>query len=280
MKDHNPATDVPRGTDYADSVIEATVPAKKPADDLPSDSFFDGTGHKPAYPTGVSETALDWRVEGIHVLGGLHGNEQTIERLDTALDMFDPDIVAVEACHQAVYLHHPDRYEPERPLEDEVEAAACAAHQTDSLSVAGIDVVDWRWRQGERERFAEIDAEIFTELGVIDAPEELTLKSYYEVDLSQIHEWRERTEDRIPDLFRKVLATREDAMAGALHELYQDDSVTTVVAVVGVQHLTGILDRLQAPYLIPDARFERPPVYSYADSELDGIPFAERPSRW
>lgn len=258
-----------RHADYTDDMaIETTTPAKKPATDLPTDEFFDNTGHKPAYPTGDSDNDLAWRVEGIHVLGILHQHERTIERLTTALRRYNPDIVAVEASPEAIFQHHPDQRTPEWPPEHEVETAAYAARHNDSLSITGIDHNHWTWPRQGKEQFAQADTDIFTELGLIDTPDELTRETYYKLDLPTIHEWRDKTQARIPDLFREVLTMRDDAMAGRLHELYHQDTVETIVAVVGVQHLTGVLDRLQAPYLIPDTRFERPPVYTYNPSEL------------
>ena len=68
-------------------------------------------------------------------------------------------------------------------------------------------------------------------------------------------------------MFKQVIQIRDDVMAGRIYELYHRDGVGTVVAVVGVQHLTGILDRLHAPNRIPDTRFECPEVYTYEPSE-------------
>ncbi|PGF17216.1 hypothetical protein CP556_14620 [Natrinema sp. CBA1119] len=241
---------------------------KKPAADLPSDDFFEATSHKPLYPTGVPEYSLGGRIEGIHVLGILHGHPKTIERLTTAIIQFNPDIVAVEASREAIFQHHPDQYELDWPPEHELEAAGYAARHNDSLSIAGIDLPHWEWPLDGKERFAKVDADVLSELGVIDTPSDLTSDSYHLLDLPTIRKWRERTQLRIPDLFNQVITIRDDAMAGHLHELYQMDTVDTVVAVVGMQHLTGVLDRLQIPYLIPDTRFERPPIYTYNPSEL------------
>lgn len=91
------------------------------------------------------------------------------------------------------------------------------------------------------------------------------------MDRALIHEWRELTKQRIPELFDEVLAIRDDVMAGHLYELYHIDTVETVVAMVGVHHLTGVLDRLQDPFQIPDTRFERPEVYAYEPGELDAL---------
>jgi pheromone shutdown protein TraB len=264
----------PRHTDYSQepdplaSSIETTIPAKKPAADLPADDFFTRTSYRPIFPTGSASDALAGRVEGVHVFGGLHRELRTINRLFDAIRRYRPDIIAVEACHEAIHQHQPERLDLEWPLEHEVEAASFAVQHTAGLSIAGIDVPAWK-RPGEsgNEKFVQADAEIFTEFDLIESPEELTRDAYYQLDRDLIREWREKTQARIPDLFSSVIQTRDDVMAGRLYELYHRDDVDTVVAVVGVKHLTGILDRLQAPNRIPDTRFECPKVYTYEPDE-------------
>lgn len=268
MSNQSSRTDYSHGTDPRDAAIETTVPAKKPAADLPTDEFFTRTSYRPINATGAASDALAGRVEGVHVFGGLHRDSRTVNRLFDAIRRYTPDIIAVEACHRAIHQHQPERLDFEWPPEHEVEAAAFAAQHTDGLSIAGIDLPPEK-RPGEsgNEKFIEADAEIFTEFGLIESPEELTRDTYYQLDRSFIREWREQTKARIPDLFNSVIQTRDDVMAGRLYELYHRDGVDTVVAVVGIEHLTGILDRLQAPHRIPDTRFECPEIYTYAPDE-------------
>lgn len=270
MYDSQQPTDRPRHSDHTETVIETTIPAKKPAPDLPTDEFFEKTSYRPIHPTGDETYDLAGRVEGVHVLGILHGHQPTIDRLMSALRQYDPDIVAVEACPQAILQHHPSRRTPEWPPEHEVEAAAYAARHTDTLSITGIDTVSQVMTTSEKKQVGQADAEIFADLGLLETPDDLTRDTYYELNFELIREWRDRTQARLPDLFERVLATRDDAMAGRLYELYHQDEVETVVAAVGIQHLTGILDRLQAPSLIPDSQFEQPRVYTYNPAELNG----------
>lgn len=250
-------------------IIEPTIPVKKPAADLATDEFFEGTSYRPIHPTGALDDALAGRVEGIHVIGGLHGDGTTIDRLVDAIVRYRPDIVAVEACWKAISQRHPDWHEPQWPPENEVEAACFAARYTDGLSIAGIDLP---YREGANQSgddaFVKADVDIFTEFGLIDSPDDLSRETYYELDRGLVREWRDKTRDRIPELFERVFKGRDDAMAGRLYELYHRDGVESVVAVVGVQHLTGILDRLQAPNHIPDTRFECPTVYTYELGEI------------
>jgi len=268
MTDYPRRSDYSQGTGQADQVIEPTIPVKKPAADLPTDDFFERTAYKPVYATGVPGDMLAGRVEGIHVFGGLHCDSRTVDRLFDAVRRYDPDIIAVEACHEAVYQHQPEILDLQWPPDHEVQAASFAVQHTDGLSIAGIDLpTRERAQESGNEEFVQADAEIFTELGLIGTPDELTIDTYYELDRGLIREWREKTRNRIPELFEKVIQTRDDVMAGRLYELYHRDSVETVVAVVGVEHLTGILDRLQAPHQIPDTRFECPEVYTYEPSE-------------
>lgn len=266
-------TDHPRHTDYSrgDSVnqaIETTIPVKKPAADLPTDDFFKNTSYKPIHATGSPSDMLAGRVEGIHVFGGLHGESTTIDRLFDAIRRYTPDIIAVEACDKAIYQHQPEILDLEWPPDHEVQAASFAVEHTDGLSIAGIDLPAYkRAQESGNEKFVQADAEIFTEFGLIETPADLTIDTYYELNRGFVREWRKKTRNRIPELFENVIQTRDDVMAGRLYELYHRDSVETVVAVVGVAHLTGILDRLQAPHRIPDTRFECPEVYTYDPSE-------------
>lgn len=267
-------TDRPRHTDYssgagsAGEIVETTIPVKKPAADLPTDDFFERTGYNQIHSTGPTSDTLAGRVDGIHVFGGLHGDSKTIDRLFDAVRRYNPDIIAVEACHQAIHQHQPESLDLQWPPDHELEAASFAVQHTDGLSIAGIDLpLRKRAQESGNKKFVEADAEIFTELGLLASPDELTRDTYYDLDCGLVRAWRNKTRDRIPDLFEKVIQIRDDVMAGRLYELYHRDGVNTVVAVVGVEHLTGILDRLQAPRRIPDTRFECPEVYTYEPTE-------------
>jgi len=268
MTDYPRHTEYSQGTDPGNQPIETTIPVKKPAADLPTDDFFSRTSYKPIYATGAASDALAGRVEGIHVFGGLHGQSKTINRLFDAIRRYRPDTITVEACHQAIHQHQPEILDLQWPPDNEVEAASFAVQHTDGLSIAGIDLSPAeRTRESGNEKFVQTDAEIFTEFGLIEHPDELALDTYHKLDRGLVREWRDKTRHRIPDLFENVIQIRDDVMAGRLYELYHRDGVETVVAVVGVQHLTGILDRLQAPQRIPDTRFECPEVYTYEPSE-------------
>lgn len=267
VSDYSRRTDFSHGSDPSDQRIETTIPVKKPAADLPPDDFFERTGFRPIYATGAAGDALAGRVEGVHVFGGLHRHSNTIDRLFDAIRRYEPDVLAVEACDKAIRQHHPRILDLEWPPDHEVQAASFATQHTDGLSVAGIDVSHMRFREDEKKRFTRVDAEIFAELGLIETSDALTLDTYYQLNRGLVREWRDRTRERIPELFKKIVQLRDDAMAGRLYELYHGDTVETVVAVVGVQHLTGILDRLQAPHRIPDTRFERPETYTCDSSE-------------
>jgi hypothetical protein len=267
MSDDPRHTDFSQGSDPLDQTIETTIPVKKPAADLPSDDFFRHTGFKPIYATGSAGDALAGRVEGIHIFGGLHHESKTIDRLFDAIRRYNPEIIAIEACDKAIRQHQPEVLDLEWPPDHEVQAASFATQHTDGLSIAGIDVAYIRYQEDQNEKFVQADGEIFTKFGLIESPDELTLDTYYQLDRGLIREWRDKTRERIPELFKQVLQIHDDVMAGRLYELYQKDGVETVVAVVGVEHLTGILDRLQASNRIPDTRFECPGVYTFEPSE-------------
>jgi hypothetical protein len=268
MTDSPRHTDYSRGTAPGDQVIETTIPVKKPAADLPTDDFFKNTSYKPIHATGSPSDTLAGRVEGIHVFGGLHRQQNTIDRLFDAIRRYEPDIIAVEACDKAIRQHQPDVLDLEWPPDHEVQAASFATQHTDGLSIAGIDLPPYKKsREGGDEEFSQVDADIFIEFGLIETSEDLTLDTYYQLNRGLIREWRHKTKERIPELFKQVIQIRDDVMAGRLYELYHRGGVETVVAVVGVEHLTGILDRLQAPNRIPDTRFECPEVYTFDPSE-------------
>lgn len=157
----------------ADQIIETTIPAKKPAADLPTDDFFERTSFKPSYATGAPNDALAGRVEGIHVFGGLHNRQKTIDRFLDAIVRYEPDIVTVEACHRTIRQHHPDRRNLQWPPDHEVQAGAFAVRNTDNLSIAGIDLpYSEKTGRGGSDDFADADAAIFQELELIDSPDD------------------------------------------------------------------------------------------------------------
>lgn len=209
--------------------------------------------------TGVTNGDVAGRVGGVHVLGGLHGHPLTIARLTGSLTRFEPDIVAVEACAEAVSQYHPDVQDACWPPRDELEAAAYVTDRRYDLIIAGIDTQEYEHTVD----FERLDREIFTELGVINAPDELTKATYFKLDLPTIRAWRAMTEEQVPDAFTTVLADRDAVMAGHLHALSSDEDINTIVAAVGVQHLTGVLDLLQTPSEIPDDCIEIPPLAHY-----------------
>lgn len=214
---------------------------------------------RPILPTGIADCDVAARVGGIHILGVLHGQPLAIARLTGAITRYDPDVVAVEASAEAIIQYHPDNQDARWPPRDELEAAAFATDRRYDLLLAGIDTRDHE----KTADFVQLDREIFTEMGVIESEEELTLSTYYELDLPMIRRWRNLTEQRIPDQFQTVLADRDEVMAGHLYALADDDDISTIVAAVGIQHLTGVLDLLRTPSKIPDNAVEVPPLAHY-----------------
>lgn len=211
--------------------------------------------------TGISKIDAAVCVDGIHILGVLHGEPMAIARVTGAITRYEPDVVAIEACGEAVRQHHPDYHDPLWPPRHEMEAAAYVTDRRQELIIAGIDTVDHDLSSNQR--FAEYDAEILTEMGIIESPEDLTRQTYYELDLSEIRTWREQTAERDPDAFQAMLTDREEAMAGHLVALADDPAADTIVAAVGLQHITGILDMIQEQSRIPDEYVILPPVSAY-----------------
>lgn len=213
--------------------------------------------------TGFTDCDLSIRYNGIHLLGVMHRSPMAIARLTGAITRFEPDVVAVEAKPIVISSYHPDNYDPRWPPEHEVEAAAYAADHIDDLLITGIDSEDW---EADMETLGKIDSEVFAEFGLIDSPEDLSISTYYDLDPQLIRKWREETRQRQPEAYDKVLGTRDDIMAGHLFALSEANSVDTIVAAIGVQHLTGVLDRIQDPSRIPSNRIELPKVYRYPNS--------------
>lgn len=258
---------MPQETVTDDDVLEPTIPKTKTPPDLPDTDFFAHTSHKPAYPTGSPDSDLEWRVEGIHLIGVLHRQPESVDRYISAITRYNPDIVAVEAVPRAIDQRVQMEYEPTWPPDNEVEAAMWVATHNDTIAVSGIDLPQWTAPPDAADTFPKVDCEIFQQLGLINNRDELTSNVYLELNLDLIRQWREHTKNRIPKLYEDVLMTRDAVMAGRLHELYHQDSVDTIVAAVGLQHLPGILDHLQIPYLVPDTDYTRPPMY-YSDGTV------------
>lgn len=210
--------------------------------------------------TGIADCDLCVRHEGIHLLGILHGEPTAIELVIGAITQYEPDLVAVEAHPDAIRSYQPYVRDSQWRPAHEVEAAAFAADRILDLFITGIDSDDWEQPSID---MGQLDAEIFVEMGLIDSPEEFSIETYYELNPNLIQEWRAQTDLRAPFVFHEVLRQREDTMAGHLHEVYQAETVETIVAAVGLQHLTGIHRRLQNPGIIPEEKFEFPPVYPY-----------------
>lgn len=209
--------------------------------------------------TGIATCNTAARISDIHVLGVLHGLPLTIARLTGAITRYEPDAVAVEACGDAITQYHPDVQDARWPPRDELEAAAfITAHRYDLL-LAGIDTED----TNSSVDFERLDREIFTELGIIDGEDQLTLATYHELSLPMIRQWRELTERRAPEAFEAVISARDEVMAGHLYALSESEEIKTIVAAVGVQHLTGVLELLSTPSDIPEDVIETPPLADY-----------------
>lgn len=214
---------------------------------------------RPIQETGISKCDAAGRVDRTHVLGVLHTQPLTIARLTGAITRYEPDVVAVEASGEEIAQYHPDVQDARWPPRDELEAAAYATDRRYDLILAGINTQDYETTTD----FERLDREIFTELGLIDNEDQLTRFTYYDLDLPTIREWRTLTEQRAPDAFQTVLAERDEVMAGHLYALAEHDDINTIVAAVGVQHLTGVLDLLSTPSEIPEDAVEAPPFADY-----------------
>jgi len=209
--------------------------------------------------TGILECDSAGRVGDIHVLGVLHGQPLTIARLSGAITRYEPDVVAIEASAEAIAQYHPDVQDARWPPRDELEAAAYATDHLYDLLLAGIDTQEHEAMTD----FEKLDREIFTELGLVDKEDEVTRSTYYELDLPTIRKWRSRSAQRAPEDFQAVIAERDKLMAGHLYALAEQDGNDTIVAAVGIQHLTGVLDLLSAPQNIPEDAVTVPPLFHY-----------------
>ncbi|WP_311173950.1 TraB/GumN family protein [Halobellus ordinarius] len=198
------------------------------------------------------------RVDEVHVLGVLHKTPTAITRVSGAITRYDPDVVAIEATADAIGQYHPDQRDAAWPPRDELEAAAYATAHDYDLCLAGIGAGGYDTDID----FERLDTEIFTDLGILDPNEELTLAAYYELDLPTIREWRRETRDRAPEAYEAVIGSRDVEMAGYLQALADHNDIDTVVAAVGVQHLTGVLGLLHNGQ-IPPAKVTSPPIAHY-----------------
>lgn len=222
-----------------------------------------------AYPDIFAEFPLDLpclraasaSIDGIHLLGCLHRCPSTIARLTLAVNMFSPDVIAVEACDAAIRQRHPDNAPPRLPIQNEVDLAVWLAWHRKQPYVTGIDSVSTVTSESENERLATLDEEIFREHGWLGKNECLTREDYRSLSLRQIQEWRDEIQARAPELFARVNEQRETVMAGRLQALRSVDAVDDIVVAIGLQHLPGILKKLRDPAQIPDSDWEVPPVY-------------------
>lgn len=71
------------------------------------------------------------------------------------------------------------------------------------------------------------------------------------------------TKTRAPDSFKSLLVDRDAVMAGHLHALAADEDLGTIVAAVGVQHLTIVVDFLSKLSDIADDLVKFPPLAHY-----------------
>lgn len=200
-------------------------------------------------------------IDGIHLLGCLHRTPSTVARVTLAVNLFDPDIIAVEACHDAIRQRHPDNAPPRLPIQNEVDLAVWLAWHRKQPYVTGIDSVSTVTTEEENERLATLDEEIFREYDWLGETERLTCENYRSLSLQQIQEWREESQARAPELFARVIEQRETVMGGRLQALRSADAVDDIVVAIGMQHLPGILKKLHDPAQIPDSDCEVPPVY-------------------
>jgi hypothetical protein len=216
-------------------------------------------GERSIRETGIAECDFAARVGDVHVLGVLHESPLAITRVTGAITRYKPDVVAIEASEEAISQYHPDVQDARWPPRDELEAAAYITDRDYDLLLAGIDTSEYTIP----DEFEALDREIFVELGILDETESLTRSTYYELDIPLIRRWRAETEQRAPELFKEVIADRDESMAGHLHAMASNDDIDTVVAAVGVQHLTGVIDLLSDPSTISEEYIECPPLADY-----------------
>lgn len=205
--------------------------------------------------------AVSATIGDIHLLGCLHRTPSTVARVTLAVNLIDPDIIAVEACHDAIHQRHPDNAPPRPPIQNEVDLAVWLAWHRERPFVTGIDSISTVTSEEENERLAILDDEIFREHGWLDETEGLTREDYRSLSLPQIQIWRDEIQERAPDLFERVNEQRETVMAGRLQALRGADGVDDIVVAIGIQHLPGILKKLHDPAQIPVSECELPPVY-------------------
>ena len=243
---------------------------------------------RPISETGFTDLNISVRVGDIHVFGILHHHPLTIALLTGAITRYEPDVAAIEACEAAIMPYHPDaKYgegqyftsiDAQWPPQHELEAAAYATDRLYDLRLAGISTLDFECPSDQH----QVDAEIFVDLGILDSPDDLIPITYFELDLPTVRKWNEMTKTRTPGVYQSVIDDRDSVMAGHLRALENQEDVTTIVAAVGVQHLTGIIDRLSNPSKIPEDHIVTPPLqdhqqfprdspYSIASSEPEAM---------
>lgn len=210
-------------------------------------------------PTGISDCEAAGRVNGIHVLGVARGSPMATTRLTGAITGYDPDLVAVQTDREEIGYYHPDVYDPRWPPRDEVEAAAFATDHMDELLISGIDTLD----QTQRVVTDRSTREIFVELGFAESKYESPLETLYDLDVAMIRQWRAALLDRYPVKFREDVLVPDEVMAGHLQALIDIEGIETIVAAVGIPHLTGVLDRLADPDQIPEEVVTVPPTANY-----------------
>lgn len=243
---------------------EFTAPTNTTGDRESTDQFC-----LSAYPDVFAESPVDVpcmqtasaTIDNIHLLGCLHRTPSTIARVTLAVNLFDPDIIAVEACHDAIRQRHPNNAPLRPPIQNEVDLAIWLAWHRKRPYVTGIDSVSTVTSESENEQLATLDEEIFREHGWLGTNERLTREDYRSLSLPQIQVWRDEVQARAPDLFERVNEQRETTMAGRLQAFRLANGVDDVVVAIGVQHLPGILKRLHDPAQIPDSECEISPVY-------------------
>lgn len=193
--------------------------------------------------------------DGVLLLGILHNQPQSLTRTAWAITHYKPDVIAVEAPQKVVTDRHPRQGGVDRQFDDEIDVAAYATAVYDWLEITGMDSQPTY----KSKQLGSTDTDIFREWGLLDENEDLSLDLYRQLSLEQIRDWRTATKNKQPDLYKEILAQRDDGMAGHLHSLRTSNQPKQILAIVGIQHLTGILSRLRNPDRIPD-RYRKSPV--------------------
>ena len=72
------------------------------------------------------------------------------------------------------------------------------------------------------------------------------------------------TQESKARLRAQVIARRDVVMAGHLRALIENETVDTLIAAVGMQHVTGVINWLATPSQIPDILVTTPPWSDYS----------------